>query len=117
MNAPMLMLNGQVLHVFEAPKGKNKEGQEYGGGYRVQLVVMLPLTNGEYRNDLVTLGTDQPDFFQDRVGRSVSLPVGVFATGKGVQFFILKGADLGRLAADARAVGASSAAGATGLQV
>lgn len=116
MITPMLQLTGTVLHVFEAPKGKNKEGQEYGGGHRVQLVVSLPLTNGEYRRDMVTLGTNQPEFFWQREGQIVSLPVGVFAAGKGIQFFILKGVDLGRLAAGVVAVSASSAAGATGPQ-
>ena len=94
MNIPMLTLSGTVTNVYEAPKGTNKEGKEYGGGYKVQLLVQNPLQNGETRMDVVTLTTDQPDFFRARSGRLVRLPVGAFPSGKAVQFFILKGTRL-----------------------
>lgn len=94
MNAPMLTLTGKVTNVFEAPKGTNKEGKEYGGGDKVQLLVQNPLQNGETRMDVVTLATDQADFFRAREGQQVRLPVGAFPSGKAVQFFVLKGVPL-----------------------
>jgi hypothetical protein len=90
MSLSMLTLTGVVTHTFEAPKGVNKEGKDYGGGDKVQLLCNIPLPNGEYRVDVVTLGTDQVAYFKDRIGKNVSLPVGAFPAGKAVQFFILK---------------------------
>lgn len=95
---PMLTLNGTVAHVYAAPKGVNKSGEEYGGGFRVQLTVNQPLQNGEVRFDFVTLGTDQPDWFRQHQGEEVCLPVGAYSTKAGVvQFFLLKGLDLATL--------------------
>lgn len=90
MNSCMLTLSGTVTNVYEAPKGVNKEGKDYGGGYKVQLLCNIPLQNGENRMDVMTLGTDDPGFFRSRLGKEVSLPVGAFPIGKAVQFFILK---------------------------
>ncbi|MBM7457307.1 hypothetical protein HNR62_003219 [Oceanisphaera litoralis] len=88
----MLLMTGQLLNVFEAPKGTNKEGMEYGGQDKIQLLGEFPLDNGDVRNELVTLTTHDRKAFQDLIGQRVSVPVGVFAPSKGsVAFYIPKG--------------------------
>lgn len=90
----MLTLCGSVARVFKAPDGKNKSGETYEGGYRVQLLAEVPLRNGEARLDLVTLSTDIPDRFTALQGEWVRVPVGVYAgSGGGVGFFCLRGTD------------------------
>lgn len=83
----MLTLEGEVLHVYETPKGTTKDGDEYGGKARVQLIGLVHLKNGESRRDLVDLTVDDPEPFQAAVGRSVRVPVGVFARGGRAMFF------------------------------
>lgn len=52
----MLLLVGQVMNTFEAPKGTNKEtGEQYGGTPRVQIMAENELQNGDKRLDLVNL--------------------------------------------------------------
>lgn len=90
---PMLQMNGQVLHVFQAPDFTDKEtGVIKTGSHKVQLLVNLLQKNGEYKVDVVNLSTDSPDFFQARQGQHVTLPVGAFPNGKEVQFYVLKSA-------------------------
>lgn len=94
MNAPaMLTLCGSVAHVFAAPDGVDKKtGETYQGGFRVQLMAMVPLQNGEAKYDLVTLSTDAPQAFEAMKGKYVRVPVGAYPMrGGSVGFFCLKG--------------------------
>lgn len=84
----MLTLHATVLNVFQAPEGTNREGQAYGGGFKVQLQGVNILRNGESRIDLITLGAKDPKPFQDNLGREVVVNVGAFVTGKSIQFYI-----------------------------
>ena len=93
MNAmPMLVMTGKVDNIFLQPEGTNKKtGETYGGRYKVQLRVDLPLPNGETRRDIVDLSTDHPEDFRTRQDQQVSLPVGAMGSSRGVIFYILKG--------------------------
>lgn len=89
---PMFTLHAQVVHVFEAPKGISKKtGEEYGGQDKVQVMGNIPLDNGQHRMELVTLTTDQGAAFQKLVGRSVTLPVAFYVSGRAVGYYIPKG--------------------------
>jgi hypothetical protein len=89
---PMFTLHGQVVHVFEAPKGISKKtGEEYGGQDKVQVMGNIPLDNGQHRMELITLTTDQGSSFQKLVGRPVSLPVAFYVSGRAVGYYIPKG--------------------------
>jgi hypothetical protein len=90
-NTPMFQLTGRVEHVFTAPVGKNKDGQEYGGNDKVQLIGNVPLKNGEFRRDIVSLNTDQGDLLRNMIDEYVSCPVSFFVNGKDVGFYIPKG--------------------------
>lgn len=92
MNAPMFNLTGQVINVYQSPTGTTKEGKEYGGQDKVQILGAIPLDNGEYRNDLISLTTDQGDAFQKLTGKPVTLPVAFYSPSKGVvNFYLPKG--------------------------
>lgn len=90
---PMLTLCGTVLRLYEQPQGIDKKtGEAFGGGTKVQILADIPLVNGAFRADLVTLATDQPETFQALMGRVVRVPVGVYAMRGAVGYFCLRGA-------------------------
>lgn len=88
----MLTLEGTVLHVYETPKGVSKDGEEFGGKARVQLIGDVWLRNGQSKRDLIDLTVDDPEPFKAVEGRSVRVPVGVFARGSSAMFFHAKSA-------------------------
>lgn len=89
----MLTLHGTILNVFETPEGVSKDGEKFGGGYRVQIMVENVLKNGSKRMDMITLTTDDPEAFKKLLGRPAAVPVGAFASGTNVQFYIRKQSD------------------------
>ena len=87
----MLTLNGIVQNVLDIPaKADKKTGEIFPAKSQVQIMAENTLQNGQKRLDLVTLTTDHPEAFRSLLGRSVSVPVGVFASGA-VTFYALKG--------------------------
>lgn len=98
----MLTLEGQILNVFQAPKGINKEGQEYGGQDRVQIMAENHLQNGETRLDLVNLTVTNPRSYEAIRGHRARIPVGCFVSGRSVTFYAVKGAEPEPLTAPAK---------------
>lgn len=92
---PMFSLNGQVLHVYVSPKGVNsKTGEEYGGQDKVQILGDIPVGDGQFRKEMITLTTDQGDSLQKAVGQHVTAPVAFWARSSNVGYFIPKGAQI-----------------------
>lgn len=91
---PMFTLNGQVLHVFVSPKGTNKQGEEYGGQDKVQILGDLPLPDGQTRKEMITLTTDQGPALEKAIGRSVTAPVAFWAKGGTIGQYIPKGSQI-----------------------
>lgn len=89
----MFTLTGQIVNVFQAPKGvSRKTGEEYGGQDKVQIMGEIPLENGQSRMDLVTLTTDQGEQLKKYEGRQITVPVSFYAPSRGVvSYFIPKG--------------------------
>ena len=88
----MLTLTGQLINIFESPKGVSKKtGEEYGGQDKVQLLGEVQMENGSSRNELLTLSTHNVEYFSGYVGKRLSVPIGAFPNGETVQFFIPKG--------------------------
>lgn len=87
----MFTIRGEVVHVFTAPKGVSKSGQEYGGQDKVQILGDIPLKGGSSRKDLITLSTDQGSSLKQMQGRSVSCPVSFFSSNGSVSFFVPEG--------------------------
>mgnify|MGYP007046305066 CR=1 FL=1 len=90
----MFLLTGTVLHVFESPKGISKKtGEEYGGQDKVQIMGEVPLPNGEFLMDMLSLTSHDTVPLKKLIGKPVSIPVGFMAQSKGViTYFIPKGA-------------------------
>ena len=76
-------LSGSVLNVFQAPAGKTREGTEYGGDYRVQLLSTDTLKNGEQKvvQTEVSIGTDagRADRWKQALGEHVTVAAAVYA--------------------------------------
>ena len=50
----MLVLEGILINVFETPKGVTKDGKEYGGESKIQVMYENTLANGEKRTEMET---------------------------------------------------------------
>lgn len=91
----MFTLTGEVIHVYVSPKGVSKKtGEEYGGEDKVQILGNIPVGDGQYRKEIVTLSTDQGDSLTKAIGRAVSAPVAFWARGGTVGYYIPKGSQI-----------------------
>ena len=88
----MLRITGQLVNVFERPKGVSKSGDEFAAKPTIQIMGSIPLENGQQRFDLVTLGVEDERPYNVLKGKSISVPVGVFASRSQAIFFVPKGA-------------------------
>ena len=73
----MFMLSGKLMNIFETPKGKTKEGEEYGGDFKLQILHENTLRNGEKRADLVELAVSDTTPYRDKLNATVNVPVAV----------------------------------------
>lgn len=71
----MFVLKGTLINIFETPKGKNKDGESYGGDDRIQVMHETMLSNGEKRVDLVDLTIGDVLPYRDKLNQPVSIPV------------------------------------------
>ena len=71
------MLSGKLINIFETPKGKDKDGHEYGGDFKLQILHENTLRNGEKRADLVELTVSDTLPYKDKLNATVSVPVAV----------------------------------------
>lgn len=91
----MFNLTGQLAKVFVQPGGVSKKtGETFEDRDKVQLIGELPLPNGQTRLELVTLSVDDARPYEAVKGKTIRVPVGFFASGKNVQFYIPKGSRL-----------------------
>ena len=87
----MLTLNGQVLNVFDTPASSDpKTGEIRPASVRVQIHAENTLENGQKRFELVTLKVPDGEVYRKLSGRSVSIPVGAFVSGKAILYYALK---------------------------
>ena len=73
----MYWLEGQLLNVFETPKGVTKEGEKYGGDNKIQVLHENTLKNGAKRSDLVELTVEDVSPYIDKIGHDISVPVSI----------------------------------------
>lgn len=73
----MFILSGTLINIFETPKGKDKDGQEYGGDFKLQILHENTLRNGEKRADLVELTVSDTSPYKEKLNAPVSVPVAV----------------------------------------
>lgn len=87
----MLQLSGHVWNVFQTDRKTDKEGKEYGGDWKVQLMADIPLENGTFRTDIVDLKTSDHSAFKQHEKQQVAVPVGCFSPAKGQVIFFQSG--------------------------
>lgn len=89
----MFTVTGTLTNVFKTPLATNRDGEQYGGDYKIQLLGEIPLQNGETRFEMVDLKIQDPALYGDLKGSSITVPVGAVAMGKNnLVYFIPKGA-------------------------
>lgn len=86
----MLTLKGRLINTFVQPRGE-RNGKEYGGQDKVQVLGDIELPEGGKRVDMFTLTTHDIDVFKPHINKDISFTVGVFANGRNITFFIPKG--------------------------
>lgn len=89
----MFTLCGQVANVYVQPGGTSKKtGEAFDPRDKVQILGHLPLPSGGHKLELVTLNVEDANVFKAHMGKSIRVPVGVYAIGKTVGYFIPQGA-------------------------
>lgn len=73
----MFILSGKLINIFETPKGKTKDGEDYGGDFKLQVLHENTLRNGEKRVDLVELAVGDTSPYKDKLNATVSVPVAI----------------------------------------
>lgn len=95
MSEAMFTLCGQVAKVYVQPGGTSKKtGETFDPRDKVQILGEVPLQGGGTKLDLVTLNVEDARAFQAVQGKTIRVPVGVYAIGKTVGYFIPQGARL-----------------------
>lgn len=89
---PMFTLCGQVANVYVQPGGTSKKtGEVFDPRDKVQILGHVPLQDGTTKLDLVTLNVEDATIFKSAQGKTIRVPVGVYAIGKSVGYFIPQG--------------------------
>lgn len=89
----MFTLCGQVANVYVQPGGTSKKtGEAFDPRDKVQILGHVPLQDGKTKLDLVTLNVEDARIFQAAQGKTIRVPVGCYAVGKTVGYFIPQGA-------------------------
>ncbi len=89
----MIQIKGQVVNLFSTEGGTNKQGEEYEGSDKVQLLGNVLLPNGDFKYDLVDLKVANVEDWKQYKNKKIAVDVGAYAPSKGnVIFFVAKGA-------------------------
>lgn len=91
----MFQVSGVVLHVYDSPAAVDKKTGEVTREEKpkVQLLGDIPLPNGQFRCDMITLTCEDKGEFEALKGRKVTVPLGMFSPAKEqIVYFIPKGA-------------------------
>lgn len=93
MTEHMITLMGKVVNTYEQPGGTSKKtGEVFDPRDKVQIMGHLPLPRGGVKLELVTLNVESAAEYNALVGQNIRVPVGAYAVGKSVGYFILQGA-------------------------
>lgn len=91
----MFTVSGVVLHTYDSPASVDKRTGEITREEKpkVQLLGDIPLPNGQFRCDMITLTCEDKAEFEALKGRKVAVPLGMFSPAKEqIIYFIPKGA-------------------------
>lgn len=87
----MLSLTGTLINTFETEGGTNKDGEVYDPQSKIQLLGDVANPNGSIKKDMYTLTVKTPQDFEGLEGKEIIVPIGVFASGKQLTYFVSKG--------------------------
>lgn len=91
----MFQVSGVVLHTYDSPASVDKRTGEITREQKpkVQLLGDIPLPNGQFRCDMITLTCEDKAEFEALKRRKVTVPLGMFSPAKDqIIYFIPKGA-------------------------
>ena len=92
----MYRLDGELINVFRQPAS-----EKFPESYKVQILGETTTPAGETRKEMLTLSAsfEQWEFLKSRLGRPVSVPVGLFVRGRALCAYIPKDASMASMAA------------------
>jgi hypothetical protein len=86
----MFTITGKVLNVYE--REVKDDAGKIEVKHKVQLLGDLPVPGGSSRFDLVDLTIEESANFRQFMGKTIQVPLGFFAPGKGqIVYYIPKG--------------------------
>lgn len=93
MSQAMFTLCGTVVKIYVQPGGTSKKtGEVFDPRDRVQILGDIPLQGGGSKFELVSLNVEDATIFKQFENKQMRVPVGVYALGKTVGYFIPQGA-------------------------
>lgn len=93
MSEAMFTLCGDVANVYVQPGGTSKKtGEAFDPRDKVQIIGQLPVSTGGHKLEIVTLNVEDARLYQQAIGKTIRVPVGVYPIGKTVGYFIPQGA-------------------------
>jgi len=93
MSEAMFTLCGEVANVFVQPGGVSKKtGDVFDPRDKVQIIGRLPVSTGGHKLEIVTLNVEDARLYEQAIGKTIRVPVGVYAIRQTVGYFIPQGA-------------------------
>jgi hypothetical protein len=87
----MLSLTGTLINFFQTEGGVNKDGERYEPQNKIQLLGDVANPNGTVKKDMYTLTVKNLEDFSKFSNKEIIVPIGVFASGKQLTYFVTKG--------------------------
>lgn len=88
----MLSLTGKLINVFKTEPGVNKDGESYDAQNKIQLLGDVANPNGTVKKEMFTLSVKENlDEFLKFSNKEIIVPIGVFASGRQLTYFVTKG--------------------------
>jgi hypothetical protein len=87
----MLSLTGTLINFFQTEGGTNKDGEKYEAQNKIQLLGDVATPNGCIKKDMYTLTVKNLEDFSKFANKEIIVPIGVFASGKQLTYFVTKG--------------------------
>jgi len=75
----MLKLTGTLLNIFKTNDFTKEDGTVVPGKTKVQLLVKMPMRNGETKNELhdLSIPIEKLEFYRQKIGKEVEVEVAV----------------------------------------
>ena len=87
----MLSLTGTLINFFQTEGGVNKDGERYEPQNKIQLLGDVANPNGTVKKDMYTLTVKNLEEFSKFSNKEIIVPIGIFASGKNITYFVSKG--------------------------